>query len=1333
MASPAGLKKNLSIIVLALSLFSLNITVAATIFDSDIEVLRSDNSGILFRYDVPDASFSQFKDSGQPYYRMNIPRAAPNGREAEVEIPIRIVALAIPPQARVQISVNDAQYESAPFQRIAPYFARPDADALKDAYQSAAAENPILPPTQPYLLSMGEIRGLQVARIAIPTAIYSLNPPELKILKNVTIRVDFVGARPELAAGFRDPGPVYNRILRKTVANYDAAGGWFWPRPSSQIGAELAAVPFDSAATWIRIELTSEGIYSFGWLQFNSVGISPLNVDPSQIRIFYGGGRELPVPNSQPRPDFAEIPIEVMGGDDGTFDNGDLVVFYADAVDSWEYNTQFHRFQSYRNHYTDKNVYWLTFDGGFSSPPKRFIAGDGSPDGPVDISVDTYTAYAHKEQEQVFWQRNIREDFFDYFNWYWGKGQTFSTSVQLSDLVAGSEATITVRHQFGSPSLIINGGAPISPQTYQIFSTYHSSAMTEGINNLQLQSPSDLFLDYVDVEYPRWLRVIDGNLAFIQPDTFGAIRYNLTDVPVSYFLLDVTNKRNPVKIINGNLNGSNLAFDDTASGQSHKQYYLSGRERFKTPGAVSLYQQDNLRDVNRAENRADEIIVTYDGFYDQAVRLAQHRQQAYGLTTRVAKLTDIYNQFSAGLTDGIAIRDFLKYAYENWPDPAPSYALLVGDGNYDFRNNLGSNVRSYMPPFENTQRMTDEYYVYFGNEGYLDSDADSLPDMLIGRLSVRSSQEADEVVSKLIDYDSNPDLGPWRDRVVVVADDNLHPPYPPSERYHTDQAEGLANGHIPSKFEQAKIYMIEYPMRTGFEKPEARDAIMAAFNQGSLIINWIGHGSANVWADERVFRRVEDIPRLANGKRLPLVFTASCSIGRFDTPTIECMAEELLRGRSKGSISVISATREVFAAPNAVLNEFLFDQMLRNDSTTIGEALFMAKYIRTGGRQTDINDRFYMIFGDPAQLLQFPKYDVRLSIAPDSLVALTVDSLAGEIVNNNGEIQSDFNGTIWVTVKDGSSIRNVTLYDMNNVPLPGTLGYRALGATIFIGPAEVSAGHFTSRFFVPKDISYGSQGAKIYAYGENGIIDAIGVKDSISISGSLPSLQDSIGPTIRLLVDGRPFGAGITMVPESFMLGAEITDEHGINITGNLGHGIVVSIDGGQAYEGDITSYFRYNMGDYRSGAASFRLPELSTGEHELTIKAWDNFNNSTLATARIEVAASGSLQISQVMNYPNPVRESQPNTAFQYCLSEDVEKVTIKIFTEAGHRIKTIEFTSPEYTSMDCHQAPWDLRDADSDELANGVYLYKVYAEKNAPDGKKDKADETGKLVILR
>jgi len=1309
------------------------------IFDSDVEILSSDASGITIKYIVPDPLFDNFKAGSGNFQTLEIPRTAQIRVDGQVLIPQKIVPVGIPAGIKPLIKVIDSQYSSVPYRELTPFFVRGTEEEYEAAYSSVEALNPVVPQPNPHVLSIDNIRGLNIARIAIPTARYSKNDRVLSLLKSIVLRVEFSGKGNLEAVTFKNQGRVFDRIFRRMIANYEVAKNWFLPRaPEPAMVTSMAASPFDSASTWIRIELTAEGIYKIGWLEFNSVDINPLSIDPNEVRVFNGGGRQLPDANEAPRPELVEIPITVLGGDDGQFDNGDYIVFYANSVDSWEYSEYHNRFIHYRNHYTDKNVYWLTFDGFFANPPMRFEEVDGSPDGSYDLSVVDFRHKYQKEVEWIFWRSSTISAIYDYFNWYWGFGSSFETTVQLPDVVSAGNAMVYVKHRSGITQLRVNSGEALSTVAFvdsssYRYSTFVTDALSDGLNQIEAVDVTDFYLDNIEIHYPRWLRAIDGNLRFSQPEAWGIIRYNLSNISGSYILLDISDILSPKRITGAELSGEDLIFHNASDSGTHGEFYISTIERLKGPGSFSIYEPDNLRDITSPDNRADIVLIAYDSFVDQAQRLEELRRDEYDFSTRIVKISDIYNQFSWGLQDPVAIRDFLKFAYENWPEPAPSFATLMGDGHYDYRRNLGATNFNFIPPFENSSVMSDEHFVYFGPSGYLDSDTNSIPDMMIGRIPAKSVQDAEEMIDKFYNYDGNPDFSPWRNKVVIVADDNLHPPRSITETYHTNQAETLANDHVPNRFEVSKIYLIEYPLRTGGEKPEAREALIGAFNSGSLIIDWIGHGSPGLWADEHIFRRSQDIARLTNARRLPLIYTASCSIGFFDDPSFESFAEELLRSNRRGGVAVISATREVFAGQNAQLNAAVYDQLLGSDSVGIGEALYVAKYLRSVPGPTSQNDRSYILLGDPSQILQFPKFDVQFSVAPDSIVALNVGSVAGEIIDNNENVMSDFNGTAWVTVKDGTINRTVVLRDRNNNPINTTVSFKAPGQTIFIGPVDVVNGQFSSQFFIPKDVSYGSQGAKIYIYAENGSYDAAGVVDSLLVSGSVPSIADSTGPSINLFVDGRTFGAGITMIPETFTLGGEIEDEHGINITGQLGHGIVVKIDDGDVYEADVTDNFVYNRGEYTGGVFEVGIQSLPLGEHELSIKAWDNFNNSTLITKRIEIVATEGLELSEVMNYPNPIRNGHNITTFQYCLSNSVEQVKISIFTESGRKIKSFDLVSSQFTGMDCNYVDWNLKDADGDDLANGIYLYKVSAEGRDANGHKMKSEEVKKLAILR
>ncbi|MCX6833527.1 MAG: C25 family cysteine peptidase, partial [candidate division Zixibacteria bacterium] len=454
----------------------------------------------------------------------------------------------------------------------------------------------------------------------------------------------------------------------------------------------------------------------------------------------------------------------------------------------------------------------------------------------------------------------------------------------------------------------------------------------------------------------------------------GQKSYAVTGSMVSPYLIDITDLRNQ-RILSPTVSVTSLKFTLELTSASGREFALVNASAMAKPFSIAATQIDDIRST---ANAADLIIVTHDNFYSQALDFAAYRQSRDGIRVRVVKVSDVYAQFSGGMVDPIAIRDFLRYAFGNWSGAKPSFCLLAGDGVYDLRNNLRTNAVSYIPPFivENDSTISDENYCYFGQLFDLDSDnsdpADRGVDMVIARWPVKTVAEFQTVAEKIKSYDTGSNAGTWRNLITLIADDQNHPSSGP-EIGHTIDSETLARGSIPGKFDLDKIYGIEYPYGSAGEKPEMREAIVRSINSGTLLVNYIGHGNPNVWADEHVFRRLQDIPRLTNSDRLPLIFNASCSIGFFDDPVSEGMAEDFLRYAGGGAVGTVSATRQVFSRPNADFNQQAFTQLFGGKNYTIAEAVFVAKLLRQGSGGTDDNDRKYIYIGDPL---------TRLAVAP---------------------------------------------------------------------------------------------------------------------------------------------------------------------------------------------------------------------------------------------------------------------------------------------------------------------------------------------------------------
>jgi hypothetical protein len=723
---------------------------------------------------------------------------------------------------------------------------------------------------------------------------------------------------------------------------------------------------------------------------------------------------------------------------------------------------------------------------------------------------------------------------------------------------------------------------------------------------------------------------------------------------------------------------------------------------------------------------ADFVIITHSDFLAQAQRLKAYREQAGPdrLTTIVVNVQDIYNEFSGGLLDPTAIRDYLKYAYENCT-LKPRYLLLFGGGNYDYKN-ITTQLKGWIPPYETLETLdqldsycTDDYYgLILAN--------DPRVDLAIGRIPAQSADEARVVVDKIIAYEQSSPFDAWRNRITYVADDGPAGAGEDDRSIHTAQAEDLAESFTPIDFEKSKIYIVEYPTvftADGRRKPDAAKTIVDRINNGTLMINWTGHGNPQVWAHEHVFEREMTIPQLVNKDRLTFVSAATCDFGRFDNPIERSSTELLLIRENGGSIGTLSSGRAAFSDQNALFNDDFYFYLLRRNAqgklTRLGDAIFSTKQ----GRYQS-NDQKFHLFGDPTLRLIAPTYRASLdtingrpTTAVDTLRALGVGRLGGSIQKLDGSAWSDFSGKALLTVYDSRK----------EITVPGWFGFTFTvpGGVIYRGESTIANGKFNPSFYVPKDISYENNQGRISVYFSNANSDGAGYTENVIFGGAdSTASQDVQGPTISIYLDSRNFRAG-DVVGENPLLLLDYFDEHGINTaSGGIGHRLEAWIDD-QPTAIDLTDFYKGKVDSYQEGSIEYRLASLVDGKHELKAKAWDIYNNSSTSQTTFVIATTSDLHISNVFNYPNPFARSTTFT-FQQNQSMPIN-VEIKIYTLAGRLVKVLRAPSIADSFV---RIPWDGRDEDGDVLANGVYLYRVVA--HTVDGGKS-TETIGKLSVLK
>lgn len=1099
---------------------------------------------------------------------------------------------------------------------------------------------------------------------------------------------------------------------------------------------------------WYRIPITEEGIYKITYTDLRNAGINPSDIDPRTIKIFNNGGGQLPDDIREPRVQgLIENAIYVHGQEDGKFDQEDYILFYGKGTSGWSYDPANKEFSHYIHDYSDVNYYFLTFGGtqgkririvqslNFPSPfkPEHTIGLYFRDDSKINLTESGRDWFmASVEARAGFNMVSFVTKLEELIN-----GKPIVYKVQVASRSAGRNWFV-VREgddELGRIELgtVILGGISSLLDFYAV----KSGPRKFIYNGILRDSRSVLrfyfnwvgeavagYIDWFEIIYPRSFRAINDYIAFFSYDTSAIVEYKIFGFSSNDIkLFDVTDFAD-VKLITGTANAGEFVFQIAQRSGEIMRFIGVGSNGYKKVSRIERIKNTNLRGELEG---ADWIVITHPDFLPQARRLAEHRYRKDSLKTLVVDINDIYNEFSCGILDPVAIRDFLKYAFDRWVKK-PFYVLLFGDGDYDYRN-VEVKDKNWIPPYESKEGLQ-QILTYTSDDFYVLLTPDIYIDMSIGRITVQTQEEAEIVVNKIIEYEHNTDFGLWRSTVLFVADDGLTSGGATDGVIHTFQSETLANYYTPDFIDKRKLYLVAYPTvytSVGRRKPEASKALVDFINRGVAIVNWIGHGNPYVWAHERVFEIGYTIQNLRNINRLPFIIAATCDFGRFDNPKSQSSTEVLLTLKNAGSVGVLSSTRLVYSSDNAAFNYKFFSELFNgNDdykTSRVGDAVF-----RTKQYYASLNDRKFLLFADPALRLIIPRYSTSVDTINGSstnqvirLKALGKASFSGRTLKNNAESLIT-NGKLELVVFDAQK----------KVSLTDEIGFRfdfvEQGNLLFKGTYSVKNGRFNGEFILPKDIAFSNERAKVLAYFYTGQIDGVGSMTNVVINDiDSVAFVDLKGPEISIYLNNPSFKPGDFVAEESTLF-VEIFDESGINIsTSSIGRRIEAFLDDDQVGI-DLSEYYRSKLDDYRYGEVVYKLPKLSLGKHKIKVKARDIFNNSSVREVEFNVAESDEIKIYNVFNYPNPLVDKTYFTFQKVTLVDDVPvDVEIKIYTISGKLINRIERhgLTGSFIAIE-----WDGRDIDGDQVANGLYIYKITVRTS--DGLR-KAESFGRLVVMK
>jgi hypothetical protein len=1084
---------------------------------------------------------------------------------------------------------------------------------------------------------------------------------------------------------------------------------------------------------WYKIAIREKGIHRITYEDFVNMGFDLSRNNDSTIRVFGNGGGMLPESNLQPRvDDLREISIQVVDGGDGRLDPGDYVLFYGESPDNWTYDYTTHLFTHFKNLYSDYTYYFVTSDNGKG---KR-IGTQASLD-----SIPNY--YSYRLDDHVFHELDQRNLVQSGRVWYGEVFDNSKTSYDFPFLLPDVDSISPVRivtyvaarsivnskfilsvNGIKKDSMTVDYYDPNDNQDFARFKqkvsqVFHvSSPVTLNLTYKLPYSTATGWLNFIEINCRRSLVWHGPQMGFRDGNSIGSKNktlFTLSGATPDVKIWNISDQSN-IKKIEGHLSHDTIRF--IAATDSLKEFFAFDGSAYDSVHLVEAVKNQNLHAIVHS---TPLIIVTNPLFVEDANRLADFHRQKNNMPATVVTTTEIYNEFSSGKPDLTAIRDFMKMLYDRgYPDNPPEYLLLFGDGSYDPKDRIPGN-NNLIPTYQsveslNTTRsyVTEDYYGIMADSA--GANANGIIDIGIGRLPVSTVEQAKNIVDKIIHYSSVSDsvMSDWRNVMTFIADDEEDNLF----LQETEKLTTIVKQKYPV-FNVNKIYLDAYPLvitPAGERFPDVNKAINKAVADGSLIINYVGHGGDDGLANEKVVT-IGDIQGWNNADKLPVFLTATCEFSQFDNPERYSAGETVLNQSPGGAIALYTSTRTSIAITNSQLDTCFFNNLIPPDG---GPPLTMGDLIRITKNRNGNNAfiRNFVLLGDPAQNIAFPKNRIvttevnqhPVTGIPDTTRGLSLVNIKGQMQDVVGNKSVNFTGTLSAKIFDKpGTYRTLGNKSAQNGNSPQA--FQLQNSLLAEQKVSVINGDFAFSFVIPKDIALKFGNGKISYYAKDTVTDANGYFDDIIIGGTDPGIiPGNSGPAIRLFMNDTNFISGGLTSADPLLI-AFLEDPDGINATGiGIGHEILAVLDDNTPHPVVLNDLYLPEIDSYRKGTVKYPMSNLATGLHKLNLTAWDLYNNPSRSEISFFVFDQPVLTVGQVINYPNPVSD---HTTFYFTPKQNTGTIDIRIqiFSLHGVLVKTIELNGISESGNVPIGISWDGRDASGNRLVNGLYIYRLIA----------------------
>lgn len=1074
---------------------------------------------------------------------------------------------------------------------------------------------------------------------------------------------------------------------------------------------------------WAKVEVAETGMQLISNATLKNLGFP----DPDKVNVYGYGGQMLSERLDKSMPDDLPV-VPSLRTPQG-------IVFFGNGNVSWKTSTNAKRtYEHTLNPYSNKSYYFISdIDEERAVAPKASL--------PANSNLSTITVFTERilhEKELLAPSNTGRELLGEDF-----RTQTLRTfPFDLPGNTGAATVTVVFGAKCGNKSLLsisANGTQLPYSASDDIAANNNSKSFLQKITTIknagevgeklslaiQYNYSGALFtaaLDYIEVEYPRQLKLTDNGLHFYLSPT-SASEVVVDGCSESTIIWDVTD---PLSIQNVDyiLDGSRATF---AMPKGYHEYVAFNPSKISRVATAAGKIQN--QDIHGME-APGMIIICPDVYRSAAQRLVELHAETDGLSVAVLSPEAIYNEFSSGSPEVTAFRKMLKMWYDRAAATGSDYTrycLIMSRPTYDNKLDLPAVKNCGYPRVPIWQSKENYTENSFSTDDYIGMLADNNSTLnmssakimvAVGRMPVKSVTEANNAVAKLEKYIKNPVLGSWRNNVMLIADDQ-------DTGKHLTQAEesyaeliSYGNG---ANFLYDKVYLDAYPLQytgVGPAYPEAKQHILDKLAEGVIFFDYIGHANPKSWTHENLMIW-SDFTGMTN-TNLPFMYAATCEFMRWDADETSG-AEEMWLNPTAGIIGAICPSRSVYVSANGDQNKYSCRYVFRKDAD--GNSLRVGDIMINGKNDIGYDNKLrYGLMGDPAMRLPSPANNVVVDAIGNTALDSAVDfpvipargtvKVSGRITDKDGNTLDDFNGTLDIQLYDAEKV----IETYGNGEDGKVMLYNDRKTRLFTGRAKVTDGHWETTITMPSEIENNYSPALLSLYASDELRrEANGGCEKFYVYGYDTSApDDDQGPEISEFYLNSPSFVNGNVVSPSPIVMARFSDPSGINSSeSGIGHGMSIALDGKVFYD-DVVLHYSPSGDDPTAGSIVYPLSDIQPGEHTLTFTVWDNANNSSSSSLSFNVAAGWLPEISTLSTDVNPA-----STSVNFIIATDGALGTmdckVDVYDLGGKLVWS--GTAPSMTAGGTRVTlGWDLCDFSGARVGRGIYIYR--ATVTTPEG---------------